>query len=159
MQRVLQTALTPTINMLSVAGLVSIPGMMTGQILAGGDAVTAAKYQIMIMFGIAAAGTCASIVAVGAAACTLTDESHRLRLDRLTDRGDELLYNLWCARRCRRACMHTWRSDFLLVSWIVNTTGATILLRLIPTTAAARASCVVRCHERGLSGSVVLLAG
>ena len=98
MQRVLQTALTPTINMLSVAGLVSIPGMMTGQILAGGDAVTAAKYQIMIMFGIAAAGSSAAIVAVGAAACTLTDGEHRLRLDRLTDRGDELLYNLWCAR-------------------------------------------------------------
>ena len=38
-KRVLYTALTPTINMLSVAGLISIPGMMTGQILAGGDAV------------------------------------------------------------------------------------------------------------------------
>ena len=44
-KRVLQTALTPTINMLNVAGLISIPGMMTGQILAGGDAVVAAKYQ------------------------------------------------------------------------------------------------------------------
>jgi Uncharacterised protein family (UPF0014) len=32
--------------MLSVAGLISIPGMMTGQILAGGDAVVAAKYQV-----------------------------------------------------------------------------------------------------------------
>lgn len=45
-KRVLYTALTPTINMLSVAGLISIPGMMTGQILAGGDAIVAAKYQV-----------------------------------------------------------------------------------------------------------------
>jgi putative ABC transport system permease protein len=35
-QQVLKTALTPIINMLSIAGLISIPGMMTGQILAGG---------------------------------------------------------------------------------------------------------------------------
>lgn len=49
-KRVLYTALTPTINMLSVAGLVSIPGMMTGQILAGGDAVVAAKYQVYFPF-------------------------------------------------------------------------------------------------------------
>lgn len=41
----LATALTPLINSLSVAGLVSIPGMMTGQILAGGDPLNAAKYQ------------------------------------------------------------------------------------------------------------------
>jgi putative ABC transport system permease protein len=43
---VLKTALTPIINMLSIAGLISIPGMMTGQILAGGDAIVAAKYQV-----------------------------------------------------------------------------------------------------------------
>jgi hypothetical protein len=45
-KRVLYTALTPTINMLSVAGLISIPGMMTGQILAGSNAIVAAKYQV-----------------------------------------------------------------------------------------------------------------
>jgi ABC-type iron transport system FetAB permease component len=41
--------MTPTINMLSIAGLISIPGMMTGQILAGGDPVVAAKYQVCIL--------------------------------------------------------------------------------------------------------------
>jgi ABC-type iron transport system FetAB permease component len=49
-KRVLYTAMTPTINMLSVAGLISIPGMMTGQILAGSDAVVAAKYQVCSFF-------------------------------------------------------------------------------------------------------------
>ena len=45
----LQTALIPAINWLFAVGLVSIPGMMTGQILAGGSPVVAAKYQIVVM--------------------------------------------------------------------------------------------------------------
>ena len=36
-------------------GIVSIPGMMTGQILGGSDPATAARYQIVIMFLIGAA--------------------------------------------------------------------------------------------------------
>ena len=37
-----------------VAGLVSLPGMMTGQMIAGQDPGQAARYQIMIMFLMAA---------------------------------------------------------------------------------------------------------
>ncbi|MDM8568479.1 iron export ABC transporter permease subunit FetB [Thiotrichales bacterium HSG1] len=47
--------LTPTINSMSAVGLVSIPGMMTGQLLAGADPVQAAKYQIVVMLMISAA--------------------------------------------------------------------------------------------------------
>ena len=50
LRRSLRTAITPLLNMMSVAGIVSLPGMMTGQILAGADPAEAAKYQIMIMF-------------------------------------------------------------------------------------------------------------
>ncbi len=42
-------ALIPTINMLFAVGLVSLPGMMTGQILSGISPFIAARYQIMIM--------------------------------------------------------------------------------------------------------------
>jgi putative ABC transport system permease protein len=49
-----RTAMIPTINMMMVAGVVSLPGMMTGQILAGMDPENAAKYQIVIIFLIAA---------------------------------------------------------------------------------------------------------
>jgi putative ABC transport system permease protein len=42
-------ALIPTINMLFAVGLVSLPGMMTGQILSGTSPFIAARYQIMIM--------------------------------------------------------------------------------------------------------------
>jgi putative ABC transport system permease protein len=44
------TALTPVIHALSVAGVVHIPGMMTGQILAGQSVFQAAAYQLVIFF-------------------------------------------------------------------------------------------------------------
>ena len=39
----------PVINSLFAVGLVSIPGMMTGQILSGVSPLIAARYQIMVM--------------------------------------------------------------------------------------------------------------
>lgn len=42
--------LTPTLNSMTVVGLVSLPGMMTGQILAGADPTGAVRYQIVILF-------------------------------------------------------------------------------------------------------------
>lgn len=49
--------LTPTINSMLVVGLVSLPGMMTGQILAGADPTQAVRYQIVTMFFICAGST------------------------------------------------------------------------------------------------------
>jgi putative ABC transport system permease protein len=45
----LQAALIPMINSLFAVGLVSLPGMMTGQILSGVSPLVAAKYQIVVM--------------------------------------------------------------------------------------------------------------
>ncbi|MCH9813905.1 MAG: ABC transporter permease [Epsilonproteobacteria bacterium] len=45
----LQAALIPIINSLFAVGLVSLPGMMTGQILSGIEPHIAARYQIMVM--------------------------------------------------------------------------------------------------------------
>ncbi len=45
----LDAALIPQINGLLAVGLVSLPGMMTGQILSGVSPVVAARYQIMVM--------------------------------------------------------------------------------------------------------------
>lgn len=47
-----RAALIPTTNTMAAMGLVSLPGMMTGQILSGTDPVIAVKYQIAIMFAI-----------------------------------------------------------------------------------------------------------
>lgn len=48
----IQTALTPTLASMLNIGVVSLPGMMTGQILAGELPITAVSYQMIIMFGI-----------------------------------------------------------------------------------------------------------
>lgn len=44
-----QAAMIPVINSLFAVGLVSLPGMMTGQILSGISPFIAARYQIMVM--------------------------------------------------------------------------------------------------------------
>ncbi|KAF9578681.1 hypothetical protein BGW38_005408 [Lunasporangiospora selenospora] len=46
----MRTALMPTINQMSIIGLISIPGMMTGQLMAGASVMNAVKSQQIIMF-------------------------------------------------------------------------------------------------------------
>ncbi len=79
----LRTSMIPTINAMAAAGLVSLPGMMTGQILAGNPPETAVKYQILIMFMVTAGAGFGSMLAVWLGARRLFDQRHRLRLDRL----------------------------------------------------------------------------
>jgi len=50
-----QAAMIPSINALFAVGLVTLPGMMTGQVLAGIDPLIAARYQIMVMLMLLAA--------------------------------------------------------------------------------------------------------
>ncbi len=45
----MEAAMIPQVNALLAVGLVSLPGMMTGQILSGVEPLTAARYQIMVM--------------------------------------------------------------------------------------------------------------
>jgi len=82
-RQALTTALMPIINSLAATGLVSLPGMMTGQILAGVDPIDAVKYQLMIMFLIAGGTTLGAVTAVFVGLHRLTDARDRLRLDRL----------------------------------------------------------------------------
>lgn len=80
----LKSGLIPIINAMTTAGIVSLPGMMTGQILAGTPPMEAAKYQLMILFLIAAGTGLGSLSAVWIGTSRLFDERQRLRLDRLT---------------------------------------------------------------------------
>ncbi|MEF8719123.1 MAG: iron export ABC transporter permease subunit FetB [Candidatus Accumulibacter necessarius] len=80
----IRVGLIPIINAMSAAGIVSLPGMMTGQILAGTPPVEAVKYQILVMFLIAGGTGFGTMVAVSFAARRLFDERQRLRLDRLS---------------------------------------------------------------------------
>ena len=62
LQEAVRKGMIPIINSMMVVGLVSLPGMMTGQILAGADPLAAVKYQIVIMFMIAGATSCGCIL-------------------------------------------------------------------------------------------------
>lgn len=57
-----KAALNPTIAGMATMGLVSLPGMMTGQILGGSEPWLAVKYQIAIMICIFTSSTLAGIV-------------------------------------------------------------------------------------------------
>ena len=81
-----RVGLMPMINAMAAAGIVSLPGMMTGQILGGSPPMEAVKYQILIMFMIAAGTGFASMGAVWLGARHLFDDRLRLRLDRLKER-------------------------------------------------------------------------
>ncbi|MCL6558639.1 MAG: iron export ABC transporter permease subunit FetB, partial [Firmicutes bacterium] len=61
----IRAGMTPTINSLMVVGLVSLPGMMTGQILGGADPIEAVRYQIVVMLMIAAAVAIGCLLLVG----------------------------------------------------------------------------------------------
>ena len=80
----IRTGLIPIINAMAAAGLVSLPGMMTGQILAGNPPADAVKYQILIMFLIAGGTGFGTLTAVWLSSHRLFDDRHRLRLDRLS---------------------------------------------------------------------------
>lgn len=76
----------PILNAMTVAGLVSLPGMMTGQILAGQRPLDAVLYQIVVMFMLAAAS---AMGATGVALFTwhrLFDARHQLRSERIRRR-------------------------------------------------------------------------
>jgi putative ABC transport system permease protein len=76
------TGMIPTINAMMVVGIVSLPGMMTGQLLSGVEPIQAVKYQIVIMFLISSAS------ALGTVGVVL------LTYRRLFTAGHQFLYGL-----------------------------------------------------------------
>jgi putative ABC transport system permease protein len=82
----MRRSMIPIVNQMSAAGVVTLPGIMTGQILAGLDPLEAVKYQILLMFLLAGGSCLAAMAAVYLATARLTDARGRLRLDRLVSR-------------------------------------------------------------------------
>ncbi|MCO1334612.1 iron export ABC transporter permease subunit FetB [Microbulbifer sp. OS29] len=79
----MRAGLMPTINAMAAAGIVFLPGMMTGQILSGTSPTIAVKYQILILFAIASGTGFGTFIAVTLASRKLFDKRERLRTDRL----------------------------------------------------------------------------
>jgi putative ABC transport system permease protein len=83
LREAVRRGLLPIINQMSAAGVITLPGIMTGQILAGLDPMEAVKYQILLMFLLAGASGLAAVTVAVSAMRRLTDDRQRLRLDRL----------------------------------------------------------------------------
>ena len=83
-RKAMRSGMMPIINAMMATGVIALPGMMTGQILAGVNPQEAVRYQLMIMFMIAGATSLGVVLAIIGGTWRLTDERHRLRLDRLT---------------------------------------------------------------------------
>ncbi|NCR42600.1 MAG: iron export ABC transporter permease subunit FetB [Microcystis aeruginosa W13-11] len=89
----IRVGMIPSINSMTVMGLVSLPGMMTGQILAGANPIDAVRYQIVIMFMIVA-GTALGIFGVVLLAfLKLLSPDHQLRLEFLNNVSSTELKN------------------------------------------------------------------
>lgn len=80
----MRSGMIPMINAMATAGVVSLPGMMTGQILAGSPPALAVKYQILVMFIITVGTGFGTMAAVLFGSRRLFDQRQRLRLDRLS---------------------------------------------------------------------------
>ncbi|MGV3525975.1 MAG: ABC transporter permease [Candidatus Sericytochromatia bacterium] len=81
-----RTGLTPITQSMMASGLVSLPGMMTGQILGGVSPRQAVYYQIVVMFLIATSTALGTMGVVLLSFFRLFCPQHRLRLDRLESR-------------------------------------------------------------------------
>jgi len=83
-----RTGMIPIINAMTIVGLVSLPGMMTGQLLAGADPLVAVKYQIMIMFVIAAGTALGTMSAVLLSYRRLFNPRHYVLWEHLSAQGN-----------------------------------------------------------------------
>lgn len=82
-RRAVRTGMIPIINAMTVVGIVSIPGMMTGQLLAGVEPTRAVEYQIVIMFLIASGTALGTMGVVLLGYRRLFSEGHQFLAHRL----------------------------------------------------------------------------
>ena len=79
-----RTGMIPILNAMIAAGVISIPGMMTGQILAGESPQSAAMVQMFILFCIAGGVALGTLGVVFGSSKLVFDDRMRLRVDRIT---------------------------------------------------------------------------
>ncbi len=74
----IEMALIPTLNSMISMGIISLPGMMTGQILSGTLPTTAIMYQIAIMIAISTAGCLTSFFSIYLGSRTLYNNQNQI---------------------------------------------------------------------------------
>ncbi len=86
LQEAVSRAISPQIAMVATMGLVSLPGMMTGQILGGSSPAVAIKYQIMIMIAIFTTAVISTFLGIIFSTFATIDGFLRLKKDVFKDR-------------------------------------------------------------------------
>ena len=86
-RQAIRAALLPTLNQMAAAGIVTMPGIMTGQILAGMNPLAASRYQVLLMSLIVSGNLIGATFAAYLMAWHLPDSRGRLRLERLLSRS------------------------------------------------------------------------
>lgn len=81
MREAVRTGMIPIVNSMMVVGLVSLPGMMTGQIISGMDPAQAVRYQIVIMFLIAGTTALGTVTVVVLSVRQVFDADHRFKIE------------------------------------------------------------------------------
>jgi len=76
----IKSGMIPSINALMSVGVVSIPGMMTGQILAGTDPLIAIKYQVIIMLILVGSTTLSTVMALNIVRRLTFTKNHQLKI-------------------------------------------------------------------------------
>ncbi|KAI8970019.1 hypothetical protein BDF20DRAFT_888897 [Mycotypha africana] len=104
----IRMSLLPIITQLSVMGMINIPGMMTGQIMAGTPMKDAVIYQQCIMFMVAASSTLGAVMSVAVCLSVLIDKEQTMRQDRILNNKplleyfpfNRLKYKIRCSCKC-----------------------------------------------------------
>jgi len=86
-RQAVRTGMIPIINSMMIVGIVSLPGMMTGQLLSGTAPIQAVRYQIVIMFLVASATALGTVGVVICAYLRMFNARHQF-LYRLVDRRE-----------------------------------------------------------------------
>ncbi len=84
LQQAVRTGMIPIINAMMVVGIVSLPGMMTGQLLSGAAPMGAVKYQIVIMFLIASATALCTVSVIVLSFFRLFNQHHQFLFRQIT---------------------------------------------------------------------------
>ncbi|KAJ2183312.1 hypothetical protein GGF45_000037 [Coemansia sp. RSA 551] len=82
-----RTGMVPSITSMSIMGLISIPGMMSGQILGGANVMNAARYQQVFVFMIAASVALGVVFSVVAVLFIVVDGQPQLHSERIINKA------------------------------------------------------------------------
>lgn len=85
LQASVRAALTPVVNNMMIAGIVAIPGMTTGQLLAGADVAAAVRYQILVYLGITGTVAISTLLLLAARLRRYFTPAQQLRAERLAE--------------------------------------------------------------------------